>query len=321
MIGSIFRLLILSLTLAFAACPALAQQVQGQVRLSDVNAPAFNVPVECTGSICSGYTYTDRNGKFTWRFSNPGQVTITVAVPGYIFESRSVTLIDFNSSEYMFFVLKPDPKAPKPAGAATGAPPAIDPKVPEPARKEYEAGLKEVNSGKPEKAIPYLEKAISLYPDFLEAQLMLGTAYADAKQWDKAEKTLQRAIEINPKRIEAYVALGEAYRQQKKYAEAEKTLRTGVEIDDKSWAGHYTLARVYVDANTFTPAAPEIEKANQLRPDYAEGHLLAANIYLKTRNAEGALKEFQEYLRLDPKGKFAPQAQNAVTKLKEMLKK
>ena len=315
--SSIIRLAIVVVVLAFAAHPALAQQVQGQVRLPG-NQPAFNVPVECSGSNCNGYQYTDRNGKFTIKFSDPGQATITVAVPGYLTESRSVTLIDANSNEYIFFTMKPDPKAP--AGAANAAPP-IDPNAPEPARKEYQAGLDEINKGKADKAIPHLEKAIELYKDFQEAYLLLGTAYMDKKEWDKAEASLRHVIQINPKATAAYLALGEMYYQQKKYPEAEKELVAALQIDDNNWQGHFTLAHVYVDANAFDKAAPHIEKANQLRPDYADAHILAANIYIKTRNAEGALKEFQEYLRLAPKGKFAPQAQNAVTKLKELLKK
>ena len=320
---SIFRFVIVVAVLAFAACPALAQNIQGQVRLSPNNTPGFNVPVECAGAGCSGFKYTDRQGKFIFYVNTTGQYTITVNLPGYRPESRSVALLDKQSSEYMLFQLKPDPNAPGVAGgaAAPGVVSAIDPKVPDAARKEYEAGLKEIDAGKGDKAIPHLEKAISLYPEFLQAQLMLGTAYMDAKQWDKAESALRRTIELDAKKPEAYFALGALYRQQKKYAEAEKVLQEGLKIEDKSWSGHETLARVYVDANAFDKAAPEIEKTLQLNPNYADGHLLAANIYLKTRNAEGALKEFEEYLRLEPKGKFAPQAQNAVTKLKEMLKK
>jgi tetratricopeptide (TPR) repeat protein len=314
----LFRLPILSFILALAAGPALAQQIQGQVRLAEGNRAAFNIPVECSGSGCSGYQYTDRNGKFSFRLSDTGQYTITITVPGYLTETRSVTLLDSSSNEYLFFTLKPDPKA---AGASTNAAPAIDPKAPEPARKEYQAGLDEMNKGKAEKAIPHLEKAVSLYTEFQQAYLLLGMAYIDQKQWEKAESTLRHAVELDPKKADAYFALGDMYYQQKKYPEAEKALVEGLQIDDKSWQGHFTLAQVYVAANAFDKAAPHIEKANQIRPDYADAHILAANIYLKTRNAEGALKEFETYLQLAPKGKFAPQAQNAVTKLKEMLKK
>lgn len=316
---SICRLMIVSLGLAFAACPALAQTIQGTVRLSPSNEPAQEAIVECSGGGCSGIKYTDRQGKFSLYVTSTGSYNITVSFAGYKTETRSVTLMDRTQTEHMMIQLKPDPKA---AGAATvSAAPAIDPKVPAPARKEYEDGLKEINAGKVAQAIPHLEKAVSLYPEFLQAHLLLGTAYMDDKKWDKAETTLRRVIELDAKRAEGHFALGEMYYLQKKYPEAEKALLAGLQIQDNSWQGHYTLARVYVDMNAFDKAAPQIEKANQLRPDFAEGHFLAGNIYIKTRNGEGALKSFEEYLRLAPKGKFAPQVQNTVAKLKEILKK
>ena len=315
-----FRSLTLVAVLAFAAYPALAQDIQGVVRYAEGNDPVFNVPVQCRGFGCTGYTYTDRNGKFRFRFDVTGNYTISVEVPGYKPEVREVALVDKQSSEYIFFKLRRDPNATGEA-APPAKPAVIDPKVPAPARKEYEDGLKEVEAGQASKAIPHLEKAISLYPDFLQAHLMLGSAYMDDKQWDKAETALRRAVELDPKRSEGLFALGELYYQQKKYSEAEKPLVLGLQLQDNSWQGHYTLARVYMDAKAFDKAAPHMEKANKLRPEFAEGHFLAANIYLKTNNGEGALKEFEEYLRLAPKGKFAPQVQTTVTKLKEILKK
>ena len=317
---SIFRFVIVIAVLAFAACPTFAQQIQGQVKLPD-KTPAFNFPVQCSGSGCSGYKYTDRNGKFIIYPNTTGTYEISINVPGYEPETRSVTLIDSNSNEYIFFSLKTDPKFSPGGSTSVVAASVIDPRVPEPARTEYELGLQEVNAGKVDKAIPHLEKAISLYPDFLEAQLLLGTSYMDAKQWDKAEASLKRAATIDPKRAEGHLALGQLYYQQKKYDNAEKELFDALKIDDKLWSGHYTLARVYMDASAFTKAAPEMEKANLIRPDYAEGHFLAGNIYIKTGNAAGALKEFEEYLRLDPKSKIAPKVQATVAKLKEIVNK
>jgi len=43
-----------------------------------------------------------------------------------------------------------------------------------------------------------LEKAIAIYPNFPEAQIELGTAYMDAKEWDKAELALKQALELAP---------------------------------------------------------------------------------------------------------------------------
>jgi Tfp pilus assembly protein PilF len=321
---SIFRLILLTVVLAFAASPALSQAIRGEVRYANGNQPAFNVPVECAGSSCSGFRYTDRRGKFVWTFGGgagglsggTGNYTITVSIPGYRTETRSVTLIDVNQSEYLFITLKPDPKA---AGAPSGPPGVVEAGVSPAARSSFDDGSKLLDAGKPEESIPHFEKAVTLAPTFMEAHLLLGSAYTDMKQWDKAERSLRRAAELNPKAPGVYFALGEMYHQQKKYKEAEKEIKEGLKLDEKSWQGHLLLGRVYMEMGDISKAGPEVGTALKIKPDLAEGHLLAANLFLKARQAENALTEFQEYLRLEPKGKYAPQAQQMVDKIKKAL--
>jgi hypothetical protein len=48
-------------------------------------------------------------------------------------------------------------------------------------------------------------------------------------------------------------------------------------------------------------------------------HVLLGNIALRKRDTPGALKEFQEYLRLDPKGPMAEDTQAMVKKLQDGL--
>jgi tetratricopeptide (TPR) repeat protein len=311
--------------LAFAAFPALAQQIKGEVRYADGYAPVFNVPVECNGPSCNGYQYTDRNGKFLWsiyargdagfsKSGGTGNYIITVSVPGYLTETRSVTFIDNNQSEYMFITLRRDPKA------ATPAPPAVvNAGAPAAARAAYEEGSKAVEAGKPEEGIPQLEKAVTLYPNYLEAHLALGTAYMNTKQWDKADASLRRALKLSPKSAEIYFALAELYRQQKKYPEAMREAQEGLKLDDKSWQGHLALGRIYADQNDIAKAGPEVGRALEIKPDLAEGYLLAGNLYLKARQPENALTDFQEYLRLDPNGKYATQTRELVEKIKKAL--
>lgn len=325
----LFRLLILA-ALGLAALPVFAQinnvpdlrsknyQINGQVRYAEGGGPVFNVTVQLDNFIGGGtvQVQTDRNGKFSFQNVTSPQSNVTVRVPGYM-EERQFVDLSTTESAYVVFTLKSDGTG----VARPSAPAVIDPRVPSPARKEYEAAIKEVNAGSPDKAIPHLDKAIELYKDFQEAHLLLGTIYIDKKEFKKAEVTLIQAIKLNPKSTTAYFVLGEMYYQQKNYPGAERALVGGLQIDDNNWQGHYTLARLYLDANAADRAVPHIEKANKLKPDFADAHITAANIYIKTKNAEGALKEFQAYLHLAPKGKFAQKAQDNVAKLKEMLKK
>jgi hypothetical protein len=56
-----------------------------------------------------------------------------------------------------------------------------------------------------------------------------------------------------------------------------------------------------------------------LKPDFAEAHLLAGNILLRLEQRERALVEYQEYLRLEPKGEFAAPTRELVDKLSKVI--
>lgn len=324
----ILRLLIALLFSTFTASAVLAQygppgtgsnaQFHGQVRY-DSGDPAFKILVRLErfdGGLV-GQEYTDRNGKFRFNGLKPFTYVVTIHLPGYQDIKHQVELVTRNN-DYAVFTLRPDDssRAPSSRGAAV----ILDVKVPLEARREFERGRAALlEAGKPQAGIAHLEKAISLYPNFLEAHLMLGTAYMDAGQLEKAEGTLSKALSVNPKAAEAYFALGEVYRQQKKYVEGEKMVREGLKLQERSWQGHFTLGRLYWDTDEWVKAGREVAKTLQLKPDLAEAHLLAGNILLRARKNEDALLEFEEYLRLDPKGKFAVQARDTVAKIKKAL--
>jgi len=56
-----------------------------------------------------------------------------------------------------------------------------------------------------------------------------------------------------------------------------------------------------------------------LKPDFAPAHLLAGNILLKVNQQERALREYREYLRLEPKGEFATQTHELAEKLSKAI--
>lgn len=301
---------------------SLPAQVHGQVRFAAGAKPAEYVLVRLdrTDGGVAGEMTTDRTGKF--RFTNllPAQYVITVRAPGYAEAQQRIDLLT-SSSEYVQLQLVADRDAPAAATSPAGTVSAAG--VPAEARKEFEAGrallLGDAKKENLDAGIRHLEKAVALHPDYSEAHLLLGTGYMDLKQLDRAEKSLRRAVAVNPKAAAALFALGELHRQRRQYEDAERILKEGLAIDDKSAQGHFTLGRVYFERNDIARAGPSVGRALQLKPDFAEAHLVAGNILLRARQAEHALTEYEEYLRLAPAGEFAAQAREMARKIKQAL--
>lgn len=319
-----FSLFVIALTCA--AVPALAQQIQGQVRYAESNQPAVRVTIACDGTGGNLIQMTDDQGKFLFRVS-PGQYSCYVHLPGYQDVEQSATLTDTNSNEYFFFKLHSKGNAP------TGGSAVLDANVPEGARKEFEKGEASVATGKKEQlpeASQHFEKALSIYPKFLQAQLRLGTIYMDLQQWDKAEAALRHAIELDPKAANAYLALGELYWQQKKGTEAEKALLDGLAIEDRSWQGHLTLARIYVDMAAKikddaqnrplrAKAFDQVNAALKYNPNLAPAHYIRGNLLLSVGRDLDAQHEFEDFVRLEPKGPLADKSRVLIEKIKKAL--
>ncbi|HSS22600.1 MAG TPA: tetratricopeptide repeat protein [Pyrinomonadaceae bacterium] len=217
--------------------------------------------------------------------------------------------------------------------ARTGAAGTVDANVPAKAREEFEKGAAAVNLGKKEsfeEGVLHLEKAVTLYPQYLQAHLMLGTTYAELQQYDKAEVALKKTIEIDPQAANAMFALGEVYLRQKKNEDAEKVLLQGLGVEDRSYMGHLALARTYVamaakikDETQNRPlrvkAYEQVNEALKYNADLAQAHWIKGNLLVSVGRDADAQHEFEEYVRLDPKGPFVNQAKTLIDKIKKEL--
>ncbi len=66
-------------------------------------------------------------------------------------------------------------------------------------------------------------------------------------------------------------------------------------------------------------AEPHVHKAIAISKDFAPSHVLMGNIYLRHRDANSAMSEFQEYLRLDPEGEHAEAVKQMISKIQKAL--
>jgi Flp pilus assembly protein TadD len=297
---------------------SLTFEVSGEVRMADSGETATGVPVRLerfSGGLIDQIV-TDSRGRF--RFANlpRGYYKVIVNAPGFKPVQQDADLQVIFRTYLIFELVSNSLKN------ASGLPlltDVIDARVPAAAREDFENGRAALKANNYKEGIAYLEKAALGYSNFFEAQLLLGIAFIDLKEWEKAEKVLLRAVEIRPQNATAMIYLGEVYWRQKRNADAERSLLEGLKLDQKSWHGHYTLGRLYWDMGEVVKAGGPIGMTLQLKPELAEAHLLAGNILLRVNQRERALVEYREYLRLAPKGEFVGQVQELVRKVEKTL--
>lgn len=326
-----FRQVISALVLmlvAGAACPGVSAQVsridrgaivRGQVRFADGSAGPRGVMVTMdsatSGTVANAQT--DDQGKFTLTANAMGVYIVHAKYPGY--EEVSIR-VDMTITPTTFIEVKLIPVT-KEAVAPTGEAVSVASlNVPDRARKEFEKGRKTLLEDKdPEHSVSSLRKAVEIHPAFAEAHFLLGTAYMDLKKWPEAQASLEKAVEHNEKYFAARLALGTCLAQQGNFAAAEAQLKRGLELNPETVAGQTEMARVLLAQGKWQDAEPCARKAIALNADEPIAHVLLGNILLRKREPQGALDEFNKYLKLDPKGPFAPGARDMVSKIEKAL--
>lgn len=321
---SFLLLILVSLTIVVTVCGQRERdtwstaspssfEVSGQVRLADTGLPAERIPIrlERFGGGVVDQIDTDSGGRFRFPGLPRGYYKVVVNAPGYRLSQQDADLqVVFRS--FMVFELVRE-KRPEITSEV------IDARAPANAREAYSRGNAAVAQHKTDDAISHFAKALLLYPEFYDAQLAIGIAYMDSRQWSKAETAFQRALALKPETASVKVRLGEVQWRQKKYEAAEKELLAGLKLDENLWQGYFTLARLYLDTNDVTKAGMATGRTLQLKPDFAQAHLLAGNILLQVNQPDRAFVEYQEYLRLDPKGEFANQTRELVQELSKSI--
>lgn len=293
-------------------------EVSGEVRLADTGTSAIGVPVRLerfSGGLIDQIV-TDSRGRFRFPNLQRGYYKVIVNAPGYRPSQQDA---DMQVLFRIFLVFELAADSVKGSSGLPLLTDVIDARVPSEARADFDKGHAALLRKNYKEGIAYLEKATLGYSNFFEAQLLLGIAFMDLKEWEKAERALVRALEIKPQNASATIYLGEVYWRQKRNNDAEQTLIEGLKLDEKSWHGQFTLGRLYWDMGEVAKAGGPIGKTLQLKPDLAEAHLLAGNILLRVNQRERALVEYREYLRLAPKGEFVPQVQELVRKVEKTL--
>jgi tetratricopeptide (TPR) repeat protein len=312
--------------------PMAPRQIEGYVRLEGRAAPAGVLvlidyapsadgpPPTASGQI--GRVMTDSTGRFQFQLklsNNSGLFAVTAHYAGYrdalqvldlTFSPRGTATLEMHRD-----TSKDIPNVPPGGPGDTLTVHSGPPKDAQEALKKGQQLLLEKHD--PKGSIDSFKKALKQAPTYVPAYLLLGAAYVQTQQWTEAQAAFEKATKLEPSNPQALLGLGVALDGQKDFNGAQKPLQQSVQLAPNSAEAHYELGRSLWALGKWQEAEPHCTRAITINKDFPPSHVLMGNIYLRHRDAGSALKEFNEYLRLDPQGPFADPVKEMVEKIRK----
>jgi tetratricopeptide (TPR) repeat protein len=146
-----------------------------------------------------------------------------------------------------------------------------------------------------------------------------ANSYRQARQYDKSLDLLQKAIEANPADPTVHDMLGNLYADMRKIPEAQAEFQKAAELNPSGAAHEYfNLGATMYNQGKMDEAAAAFKKATDTDPKYADAYFMEGRALMgkltvgsdgKVIAAPGTTEALQAYLKTDPNGKYAAEAQ------------
>jgi tetratricopeptide (TPR) repeat protein len=172
-----------------------------------------------------------------------------------------------------------------------------------------------LQSGQPEKTVALLAEFVRARPDYAYSHLLLGTAYRQLEQWEKAKFHLQRGLRSEPQFQDPWDERLQPYRAglPHKILDAIAQVDAGELVEAaavlEALRHHHpedltvlnNLAAVYVARKQPKKALQLFKAALRFHPDNAYLHLNAASVYQKLDQPSQAVEHLDTVIALDPR--------------------
>ncbi|MDQ2842557.1 MAG: tetratricopeptide repeat protein [Acidobacteriota bacterium] len=155
-------------------------------------------------------------------------------------------------------------------------------------------GIDYVKLYQPERAIPYLKKAVQQEQGNKEAASWLGTALWDAGQTTAALAQLHKTAQAFPRDCDVLFLLGEAY-QKAANQELEQVLALAIGKP----LYHQAYGDIYTDQRAWDKAEGHYRRALQEDPKWPGAHLGMGEVYLKQDKLDESEAQFKQEKELD----------------------
>jgi tetratricopeptide (TPR) repeat protein len=157
-----------------------------------------------------------------------------------------------------------------------------------------------IRFGRIELALPRAELASQLAPRRYQTWLILGTLYAQQRQFDQAITALQRAKSLAPEEAAVYFALGSARFQKKDYEGAIADLQIGLRLKPETPDAWFDLGNAHLQLKQFSEATTAYERAVAVEKDFWPALTNIGLVLYEQGKPREAIAKWQASITIDP---------------------
>jgi tetratricopeptide (TPR) repeat protein len=236
-------------------------------------------------------------GQNQWRFRGL-QVgmgyEIVVEAKGYQTQRQYVMLTGNNNATaqvqiYLIPNGRPGETYPRPPGNFVLAPRA---------QHEVDQAIKDLKASKNSKARKHLEKALKMAPSHPGVIYLMGMSYLGDHQTDKAIPYLEKSLSIDPSELPPRLALATVRYRQGNYSATIDLLKDVSGNNPGAWEAQWILAASYLRVKNYEEARRHAEESLKANKKEARGaRLILGEALTGLDRRKQAIKELETYLK------------------------
>ncbi len=161
-------------------------------------------------------------------------------------------------------------------------------------------GLSYYLAGRPQQAIPLLEKVQTWYPQAnVDASYVLGICYIQTKNYDSARKAFGKMFDVPPDSAASYLFTARMLLRQEYDPVAEEYAMKAASLDPKLPLVHFLLGELHLYKSRIPDAISDFQQELSLNPSYAPAYYKLADAYSRIQKFDDAERLLQRSIWLD----------------------
>jgi tetratricopeptide (TPR) repeat protein len=164
----------------------------------------------------------------------------------------------------------------------------------------YNLGVIRLRQGRDDEAMGHFKAALRIDPGVARASHYAGLLHLQRGESAEAVQYLQKALAGGGPDPQVFAALADALAMSSRYEEALYCYERALTLNPDAVEVLYNTARILIAMGRVDEAIGHLRKAVRIKPDYARAHNNLGSALLMQKRLEEATYHFQEAVRIDP---------------------